>query len=45
MKKISLLIGLMLVVAMAAGCAEFDRSAYRSDRYENDRSGGGHSHH
>lgn len=45
MKKASLLIGLMLVVAMVAGCAEFDRSAYQSDRYDNDRSSGGHSHH
>lgn len=45
MKKVLLLIGLMLVVSMVAGCAEFDRSAYRSDRYDNDRSSGGHSHH
>jgi hypothetical protein len=41
MKKVSLLVGLMLVLAMLSGCAEFDRSTYRSDQY----SGGGHSHH
>lgn len=44
MKKVSLLVGSLVVVAMFSGCAVFDDSAYRSDRYD----GGsrvGHSHH
>ena len=49
MKKVSLLVGLLVVVAMFSGCAVFDDSAYRSDRYDRyDRydsgSHGGHSH-
>jgi hypothetical protein len=45
MKKGLLLVGLLLVVAMVSGCAEFDRSTYRSDRYDNGGSNhSGHSH-
>ncbi|WP_281287721.1 hypothetical protein [Geobacter argillaceus] len=43
MKKVSFLAGLLLVVAMLSGCAEFDQSSYRSDQYDNGHSG--HSHH
>lgn len=44
MKKVSLLVGLLVVVAMLSGCAVFDDSAYRSDMYDSG-SHGGHSHH
>ena len=40
MKKVVLIVGILLVVSMVAGCAEFDHS-YRSDRYDD----GGHSGH
>lgn len=47
MNKVLLLVGMMLVVAVVSGCAEFDKSTYRSDdyRYGGGSSGGGHSHH
>ncbi len=41
MNKVLLLVSLMLLLAVVSGCAEFDRSTYRSDQY----SSGGHSHH
>jgi hypothetical protein len=46
MKKVSFLVGLLVIVAMVSGCAEFDSSTYRSDRYDNGSSTqSGHSHH
>jgi hypothetical protein len=42
MKK-SFLVGLLVVVAMLSGCAEFGSSAYRSDSGSDSHSG--HSHH
>lgn len=46
MKKTLLVPWLLLVVAMLSGCADFDNSSYRTDRYNGGSgSGGGHSHH
>ncbi len=49
MKKITMIVGLVIVVGMLSGCMMFDRSTDRSDRYDRDDSGyssfGGHSHH
>jgi len=43
MRKISLLVGLVVVVAMISGCMVFDHT---TDRYDNRNSSyGGHSHH
>lgn len=43
MKKVSLLVGLLVVTAMLSSCAMFDHT---TDRYDNDNSSrGGHSHH
>jgi hypothetical protein len=45
MKKGSLFVGFLLIASLLSGCAEFDRSAYRSDRYDNGGSNhSGHSH-
>lgn len=43
MKKLAVLVGVLMVAALVAGCAEFDHS-YRSDRYD-DGGHSGHSHH
>lgn len=44
MKIVALLVGLFVIVVMLSGCAVFDDSAYRYDRYDGG-SHGGHSHH
>lgn len=44
MKKVSLLVGLLVVVAMLSGCMMFDHSIDRNDN-GNDRRGGHSSHH
>lgn len=43
MKRITLIVGLVVVVAMLSGCMMFDSSIDRSDG--NDNNHGGHSHH
>lgn len=46
MKKVSLLVGFLIVVAMVSGCMMFDHSTDRSDRDDSGYSShGGHSHH
>lgn len=45
MKKVSLLVGLIVVVAMVSGCAMFDNSTSRYDDGNSNSSRGGHSHH
>lgn len=46
MKKVSLLVGLLVIVATLSGCAEFDQSANHYDQYDNGSGGhSGHSHH
>jgi len=47
MKKASLLVGLLIIVAMLSGCMGIGHSTDRSDRYDDGRNnrGGGHSHH
>lgn len=43
MKKVSLLVGFLVVVAMTSGCAAFDSSTDRSDDGYSNRAS--HSHH
>jgi hypothetical protein len=46
MKKVSLLVGSLIIVAMVSGCMMIDRSTDRSDRDDSGYgSHGGHSHH
>ena len=43
MKAVSVLVGLLVIVAILSGCAGVDNSTYRSDNGRGNF--GGHSHH
>lgn len=43
MRKVRLITGCLVVVALLSACAGFDGAPYRSDSYQ--YNGGGHSHH
>lgn len=45
MKKISLLVGLVVVVAMLSGCMAFNHNSDSSDNDNRYNSHSGHSHH
>ena len=45
MRKISLLVGLVVLVAMLSGCMAFDHTTDRYDDDNRNNSHGGHSHH
>jgi hypothetical protein len=45
MKKVSLLVGLLVIVAMLSGCMAFDHATDRYDDGNSNSSRGGHSHH